>query len=78
MGFLIFLFSGVLCVEYIFEMQQACNQTAPTGCSTWTITGKFGLNTTGCFPEQTYVMTRDGIKDMKQLEIGDEILVYDR
>lgn len=64
--------------SFDYDMTSTCTTQDSGLCTEWKHSGKIkhGSNS-GCFPENTYTITLNGLTQMKDLHIGDHLLSYD-
>ena len=56
-----------------------CTSTSAAGfCTKWEQNGTVQEETVACFSGETLVLTKKGFKTMKELQVNDEVLSYDR
>lgn len=61
-----------------YDMTSTCTIQENNICTEWKHSGVIKrANSIGCFPENTYVITLNGLTYMKDLHIGDHLLGYD-
>lgn len=64
--------------EFDYSMTSTCTIQDDGLCTEWRHSGKIKQGSSGgCFPESTYVITLNGLTQMKDLHIGDHLLSYD-
>jgi hypothetical protein len=63
--------------SYDYSMTSTCTTQDGDGCMEWTHRGTIKEKiSSSCFPENTYVITSNGIVQMKDLSIGNNLLGY--
>jgi hypothetical protein len=61
---------------YDYSMKSTCTTQDSGMCTEWSHSGTIKQNTGSCFPENTYVITSEGITQMKDLYVGSDLLGY--
>lgn len=65
-------------LSYDYDMISTCTEQSGGLCTEWKHSGSIKREySTSCFPEDTYVITLNGLTQMKDLKIGQHLLSYD-